>query len=142
MNAMTPAMGLGRRALLVSALAGALFAALLAADQARAAYSGKVKSNKLMLVGNGDSDQLVLRLRAGDPTILEVDVGADGTADFSFNRSRFRAIDVQARGGNDEVRIDQSNGAFPDELVTIDGGQGEDTLLGGIGEETLIGGPG
>ena len=142
MNAMTPAMGLGRRALLVTALAGALFAALLAAHQARAAYSGKIKSNKLTLVGDGDSDQLVLRLRAGDPTILEVDVGADGTADFSFNRSRFRAIEVQAKGGDDEVRIDQSNGAFPDELVTMDGGQGEDTLLGGIGEETLIGGAG
>ena len=142
MNAMTPATGLGRRSLLVTALAGALFAALLAAHQAQAAYSGKVKSNKLMLVGNGDSDQLVLRLRAGDPTILEVDVGADGTADFSFNRSRFKAIEVQARGGDDEVRIDQSNGAFPDELMTIDGGQGEDTLLGGIGEETFIGGPG
>jgi Ca2+-binding RTX toxin-like protein len=142
MNAMTPAPGLGRRTLLVSALAGALFAALLAADQAQATYSGKVKSNRLVLVGNGDSDQLVLRLRAGDPTILEVDVDADGTADFSFNRSRFRAIDVQAKGGDDEVRIDQSNGAFPDELVTIDGGQGEDTLLGGNGEETLIGGGG
>ena len=142
MNAMTPAPGLGRRALLVSALAGALFAALLAADSAHASYSGKVKSNKLVLVGNGESDQLVLRLRAGNPTILEVDVGADGTADFSFNRSRFRAIDVQARGGDDEVRIDQSNGAFPDELVTLDGGLGEDTLLGGIGEETLIGGAG
>ena len=142
MNRMTPALGLGRRALLVSALAGALFAALLAAHQALATYSGKVKANKLTLTGNGDSDQLVLRLRAGDPTILEVDVDADGTADFSFNRSRFRAIDVLARGGDDEVRIDQSNGAFPDELITLDGGQGEDTLLGGIGEETFIGGAG
>ena len=142
MNAMTPATGLGRRTLLLSALVGALFAALLAANQAWANYSAQVKANKLKIVGNGESDQLVLRLRAGDPTILEVDVDANGTADFSFNRSRFRAIEVQARGGDDEVRIDQSNGAFPDELVTIDGGQGEDTLLGGVGEETFIGGAG
>ena len=144
MNAMTPATGLGRRALLVTALAGALFAALLvfAADQARATYSAKVESDALRIVGNADSDQLVLRLKAGDPTILEVDVGADGTADFSFDRATFTAIDVEARGGDDEVRIDQSFGAFTDEQITIDGGAGSDTLLGASGAETLIGGGG
>jgi Ca2+-binding RTX toxin-like protein len=139
---MTPATGLGRRALLVTALAAALFAALLAAGSARATYTAHVESDTLLIVGNGDSDQLVLRLRAGDPTILEVDVGADGTADFSFDRSTFTAIDVRARDGDDEVRIDQSSGAFADELVTINGGAGADTLLGGLGAETLIGGGG
>ena len=142
MNASTPEMGLGRRALLLSALAGALFAALLAADSARASYTARVESDTLTIVGNGDSDQLVLRLQAGAPTILEVDVGADGTADFSFDRSTFTAVNVQARAGDDEIRIDQSNGAFTDELVTINGGADADTLLGGAGAETLVGGGG
>src|SRR5262245_8129932 len=144
MNAMTPATGLGRRALLVTALAGALFAALLvfAADQARASYSAHVEADTLLIVGNADSDRLVLRLRPGDTTVLEVDVGADGTADFSFDRGTFTAIDVRAKGGDDEVRIDQTFGAFTDEQITINGGDGADTLLGASGAETLLGGGG
>ena len=76
------------------------------------------------------------------PTVLEVDVGDNGTADASFDRSLFTAIGVSAGGGNDRVRIDQVNGAFTDEAVTIDGGPGNDTLLGGDGGDFLIGGPG
>ena len=76
------------------------------------------------------------------PTVLEVDVGDNGTADASFDRSLFTAISVSAGGGNDRVRIDQVNGAFTDEAVTIDGGPGNDTLLGGDGGDFLIGGPG
>ncbi len=144
MNAMTPAAGLGRRALVLSALAGALFAAMLvlAADQAQAAYTARVDAGTLKVTGNSDSDRLVLRLQPGSPTTLEVDVGADGTADFSFDRTTFTAIEVEARGGDDEVRIDQSGGAFTDELVTMDGGGGADILLGGSGADLLIGGGG
>ena len=74
--------------------------------------------------------------------MLQVDVGDDGTADFSFDRSTFTAIDVEAGGGDDQVRIDQSGGAFTDEAVTINGGGGNDTLLGGDGADTLLGGTG
>ena len=49
---------------------------------------------------------------------------------------------MSAGGGNDRVRIDQVNGAFTDEAVTIDGGPGNDTLLGGDGAEVFFGGPG
>ena len=144
MNVMTPAAGLGRRALVLSALAGALFAALLVVktDSAQAAYSARIDGDTLRVVGNADSDVLALRLRSGSPNILELDVGNDGTADFSFDRTTFSAIDVQARGGEDEVRIDQSGGAFTDEQVTIDGGAGDDTLVGGSGAETFVGGSG
>jgi len=46
-------------------------------------------------------------------------------------------------GGNDRVRIDDTNGAFTNAIPTrIDGGPGNDTIAGGAGPETLNGGPG
>ena len=56
--------------------------------------------------------------------------------------ARSRAIHVQGGAGNDQIRIDQSNGTFTDEAVTLDGGPGDDTLLGGDGADVLIGGSG
>ena len=130
-----------RRALLVGALVAA--GAGIAADQASAAYSAQIHGDTLTLDGNGASDRLALRLQAGTPTTLQVDVGNDGSADFSFDRAAFSRVDVRARGGDDLVTIDDANGTFTDtEATTIDGGSGADTLLGGGGAETLLGGPG
>jgi Ca2+-binding RTX toxin-like protein len=126
----------------------ALMAALLVvmlgygADSATAAYKAQIGSGTLKLVGDGASDKLVLRLAPGSPNTLEVDVGANGTADFSFDRTAFTAITVEAGGGSDEVRVDQINGSFADELLTMNGGDGADTLLGGSGAEILLGGKG
>jgi Ca2+-binding RTX toxin-like protein len=97
----------------------------------------------LTIEGSEASDAIALRLQAGDPGVLEVDVGADGSADFSFARKRIASIAVDGRAGDDLVRIDESNGAFTDSIpTTIDGGDGNDTLLGGSGAETLRGGDG
>jgi hypothetical protein len=118
-------------------LAGLAFAA----DRAQAAYSAQVNNGTLTLTGNGASDQLALRLQAGDPTRLLVDVGDDGSAEFAFDRAAFDRIDVDAGGGDDQVRIDQVNGVFTDtEATTIDGQGDDDTLLGGSGIELLLGG--
>src|SRR5581483_8029094 len=62
--------------------------------------------------------------------------------DFAFDRSTFTAIDVEAGGGDDTIRIDQVNGTFTDDAITLNGGAGNDTLIGGDGAETLIGGAG
>jgi len=107
-----------------------------------ASYTEQIVGSALQITGNGASDKLSLRLQAGVPTVLEVDVGDNGTADASFDRSLFTGIGVSAGGGNDRVRIDQSNGAFTDEAIILDGGSGKDTLLGGDGAELFIGGPG
>ncbi|HEY7016915.1 MAG TPA: calcium-binding protein [Gaiellaceae bacterium] len=132
----------GRRALALSALAGAFFAAVLGfgAGTAHAAYSASVKNGVLQVTGNGASDKLAILL--GSPTTIALDVGEDGTTDFTFDRSLFTAIDVEAGGGDDEVRIDQSNGPFTDEAVTMNGGSGDDTLLGGDGADTIVSGNG
>jgi len=103
----------------------------------------KLKHGVLTIKGTRASDKIALRLQAGDPGILQVDVGDDGSADFSFDRSKVAKIAVKARAGDDLVRIDEMNGVFTDAIPTaIDGGDGNDTIAGGKGVETLLGGDG
>ena len=90
----------------------------------------------------GPADKVALHLAPDNPNTLQVDVGEDGTIDFAFDRSTFTSINVQAGGGNDEVRIDGSFGSFANDPITIDGGAGDDTLIGGDGDDTIIGGTG
>ncbi len=79
----------------------------------------------------------------GAPTILQVDIGNDGYADFVFGRSDFNCIVVNAGGGDDTILIDELNGVFTDtEATTLRGGTGNDSLTGGSGSETFEGGPG
>ncbi len=103
----------------------------------------KLKHGALKIEGTNASEKIALRLRAGDAGNLEVDVDEDGSADFSFERDRVAEIELDARAGDDRVRVDESNGVFTDTIpTTIDGGDGNDTLLGGSGAETLFGGDG
>ena len=108
---------------------------------------GKVKAKLdhgvLTVRGTKASDKIALRMQAGEPGILQIDVGDDGSADFSIERSNVAKIVVSARAGNDAVRIDESDGVFTDTIpTTIDGGSGSDTIAGGKGIETLLGGGG
>jgi Ca2+-binding RTX toxin-like protein len=112
-----------------------------AADQAAASYSGKVENGTFKITGNGASDKLVLYLESNLPGNLLADVGADGTIDFSLNRAEFEAVEVDAGGGDDEVRL-QSVGGITDEPITVNGAAGNDTLTGSAGTDTLIGGSG
>jgi Ca2+-binding RTX toxin-like protein len=103
----------------------------------------KLKHGLLKIKGTKEDDKITLRLRAGDPGTLEVDVGDDGSADFSFQRAYVERIDVEARSGDDLIRIDESNGVFTDAIqTTLDGGDGTDNLIGGSGAETFLGGDG
>ena len=119
-----------------------------------------VKHGTLVVTGTPASDRIALRQSATDRQILEVDVGDNGSADFQVARDRVRSIRVDARRGDDRVRIDEANGAFTattptqlngqrgnDTLIggsadTLNGGEGNDSLVGGSGAETLIGGDG
>src|SRR5580765_8225522 len=103
----------------------------------------KLKHGELTIVGTEASDKIALRLQSGQPGVLQVDVGDDGSADFSFARERVATIDADAAAGDDLVRIDESKGVFTDSIpTTIDGGDGNDTIAGGKGNETLLGGDG
>jgi Ca2+-binding RTX toxin-like protein len=103
----------------------------------------KLRHGELTIEGTDASERIALRLQAGEPGILQVDVGDDGRADFSFKRDKIAAIAVDAGAGKDLVRIDETNGAFTDAVpTTIDGGDGNDNLAGGSGAERLLGGDG
>ncbi|HKD93097.1 MAG TPA: calcium-binding protein [Gaiellaceae bacterium] len=93
--------------------------------------------------GTAGNDAIALRLAAGNPAVIQVDLGDNGSADFSFQRAKIGRITVEGRGGDDRIRIDDTNGTFTDTIPTrIDGGAGNDTITGGVGAETLNGGPG
>ena len=128
---------------LVAALAGA---AGIAAGQAEPRPTQikhpKLKDGVLSIEGTKGSDRIALRLQAGDPGVLQLDVGDDGSADFDFARADIATNRVNAGAGDDLVRIDESNGVFSDIPTTIDGGAGDDSLAGGSGAETLLGGDG
>ena len=137
------------------AVAGAIMAGQASARSAgaadRASYPPKhakfkhpkLRNGVLTITGTKASEKIALRLKTGDPGILEIDVGDDGSADFSFARNAITKIALDARAGKDVVRIDESNGAFTDSIPTrLAGGSGADTISGGKGAETLIGGAG
>jgi Ca2+-binding RTX toxin-like protein len=131
------------RVLSVVAVLAAFGLVFAGTASAKSKVKSKVHKGTLMVTGTNGDDTIVLRLGAGDPNDLEVDVGGDGTADASFNRADFDHIVVEARKGDDTVSIDESNGMFTDtEVTTLDGGRGNDTLLGGSGAETFMGGNG
>jgi Ca2+-binding RTX toxin-like protein len=103
----------------------------------------KLHKGTLTITGTNGNDTIVLRLGTGGPTDLEVDVGGDDTADASFDRADFDHIVVEAKKGDDTVMIDGVNGQFTDtEVTTLDGGDGNDTLVGGSGGEAFLGGDG
>ncbi len=91
---------------------------------------------------NGD-DRLAIRLQAGNPAVLQIDVGDDGSAEFSVPRAQVERLSVDGGNGDDSLRIDESNGVFTDAIATtIEGGTGNDRLVGGAGAMTLSGGNG
>jgi Ca2+-binding RTX toxin-like protein len=131
--------------LAASAVAVATAVAVASAIVARPgnAASPKLSNGVLMVNGTEASDKIALRLQAGNPAIVQVDIGDDGSADFSFERAEIAEIAVNGGAGGDLVRIDESNGAVNAAIpTTLRGGDGNDTLAGGSGAETLRGGDG
>lgn len=136
----------GSAVALAAVLAGA---GGIAAGQAQAApYKGmfdapQLAHRSLAVRGTPGNDKIAVRLKAGDAGVLQVDLGDDGSADFSFNRTEIAKIAVLALAGDDVVRIDELNGVFTDTIPTeLKGGPGNDILAGGSGAEALVGGSG
>lgn len=132
-----------RRAALAITVVGGLAVALSAGPSAAATgFRAAVANGVLDVAGGPSAERIALRLVAGDPTQLEVLVNGE-RAGSAFGVDTFRAISVDAGNGDDEVVIDDRNGAFTTTRATrIAGGNGDDTLLGGSGAETFDGGRG
>jgi len=129
----------------VAAVAAALVPAQASARPQHHSEPARVRlqHGALRVEGAETNDAIALRLAPGDSTVVQVDLGDDGSADFSFPRAEIQQISIDGRGGDDSLRIDDANGAFTNTIPTrIDGGPGDDTISGGAGAEALIGGPG
>jgi Ca2+-binding RTX toxin-like protein len=115
-----------------------LTAALWLAAPSQAAVTASVSSGTLRVTGSAPGERIALRAASG--ARLVVDVGDNGSPNFTFLRSRFTRIVVSGGLGNDRLRIDESKGAFTNtERTTLNGGPGNDTLIGGRFAETLNG---
>jgi Ca2+-binding RTX toxin-like protein len=127
-----------RRALALAAAAGACLVAALGitTSQASAAYTARIQGGTLVLSGDGASDSLILQ--PAPPNTLFVSL--NGATFNSFDTSTFSALEVQAGGGDDEVRM--FNGDLGLQSITFNGGNGDDRLIGGSNAETFIGGSG
>jgi Ca2+-binding RTX toxin-like protein len=119
-----------------------------AKDQSVDGVRAEIKRGTLEVNGDDQANAVALRLKAGDSTVVQVDVGDNGSADFSFARGDVDTIDVKTGGGNDSARVDDANGAFTNTIpTTIAGGDGNDSLQGGqvqaaAENEKFIGGDG
>jgi Ca2+-binding RTX toxin-like protein len=121
--------------------AAALVVVLGPAAVANAAVTASVSGGTLRVNGGGAGERIALRAASGGR--LAVDVGDNGSANFTFRRSSFTRIVVNGAGGNDRLRVDESRGAFTNkEKTTLNGGSGADQLIGGRFAETLNGNDG
>ena len=72
-----------------------------------------------------------------------MDVGSNGSAEFTFKRSAFTRIVVHGASGADALSINESYGVFTgSEATSLFGDNGNDLLLGGSAAERLFGGSG
>jgi hypothetical protein len=120
----------------VSALTVAGLASV--AGPASAATGAQLDGDTLQIYGDNGSQKLAIY---NQPDSFVLDIGEDGTADFTFNRTTFTAIEVDGKGGDDQIDSFNAGGA-QDKAITLDGGAGNDTLRGSASAEKLLGGSG
>src|SRR5215831_11233010 len=90
----------GRGGLLWVAAAGVAVAAAIFPGQGAAARNrhnvepvhAQLAHHTLRVRGTDANDVIALRLAAGNPAVVQVDLGDDGTADFSFPRAAIHSI--------------------------------------------------
>jgi RTX calcium-binding nonapeptide repeat (4 copies) len=92
--------------------------------------TAKVAHKTLTVSGDRSANKITLRAKRLDHNTLLVDVGDDGSADFSFKRKRFDKVTVRGGSGNDVLRLDETNGAFTkSERTSVDGQGGSDRFV-------------
>src|SRR5437764_982668 len=104
----------------------------------RKLMSASLVSGALTVKATADADSIVLSLKSGDLTKLEVNVNSV-TSDFDI--TSISKIVVYAGDGNDMVKVDNIFGVVPFG-VTEKGGDGNDLLIGGNRADDLLGGLG
>jgi Ca2+-binding RTX toxin-like protein len=153
----------GRRGVIVLVAALLVFVAFLAssADSSYGATAAKptkqaakkpkkkpkvkasIRRGQLNVLGTARSDKITLRLKPGNKSRLQVDVGGNGSAEFTFKRSAFNRIVVHGATGADTLSINERFGVFTNtEATSLFGDTGNDLLRSGSAAERLFGGIG
>ncbi len=97
-------------------------------------------SGMLNVVGTRKADVIRVLVNATDATKLDVSI--NGSVAGSFDLSAItNGIHIDGGKGNDDIGVDESNGAVARPLTML-GGQGNDTLVGGSENDSLDGGNG
>src|SRR6478736_4804689 len=109
---------------------------LLSAGPAPVSLNG---SGQLRINGTNGADVIVVSLDATDSTKLDVSV--DGAVTQVNVAQVKRAIRVDGRGGNDDIRVDQTNGTISNPL-NVDAGSGDDSVVGAAGDDRINGSSG
>ena len=133
----------------------AVAALAVAAASSSAATGAQFDGDTLQIFGDGGEQTLAI---VNQPSSYVLDIGKNGTADFTFDRDAFTELTVDARGGDD--RFDSSTAAAPstrrspptaapattrcaaaDGPETLLGGSGNDLVDGNIGADTVAARP-
>ena len=102
-----------------------------------------IRRGQLNVLGTVKGDKITLRLKPGNQSRLQVDVGGNGSAEFTFKRSAFNRIVVRGASGDDTLSINERFGVFTNtEATSLFGNTGEDLLRSGSAAERLFGGVG
>jgi len=102
-----------------------------------------IRRGQLNVLGTVKGDKITLRLKPGNKSRLQVDVGGKSSAEFTFRRSAFNRIVVRGASGADALSINERFGVFTNtEATRLFGDAGRDLLRGGSAAERLFGGSG
>jgi uncharacterized secreted protein with C-terminal beta-propeller domain len=93
----------------------------------------------LAIRGTAANDVIEVRRSADDANVLQV--VENGTVTFSRAITAIRQIRIDAGAGNDEISVNQENGAITIPTI-IKGGRGDDLVQGGGGTNQIDGGLG
>jgi Ca2+-binding RTX toxin-like protein len=111
--------------------------------KAKPKVRASIRGGQLNVRGTAKSDKVTLRLKPGNKSRLQVDVGGNGSAEFTFKRSAFNRIVVRGAPGADTLSINERFGVFTgSEATRLFGDAGKDLLRSGSARERLFGGSG
>lgn len=132
---------IGARQLSLAAAATLAVGLVAAAPAAHAAEPppASVINGTLTVVGTNGNDNVTLEL-SNDQAQLLVDLG-NGTLPQAFDRATFTDIAAFPGNGDDTFAVDSAKGAVATPM-TVDGGNGNDTINGGAANDLLVGGNG
>jgi len=114
-------------------------AAMAPAHTAPSSASASIIDRTLTITGSNAADDITISVNPANPNVLLVDFGSDGTPEQQLDRSTFDSLDVSLGNGDDRFT---ATGVTVPGSSTIDGGNGDDTLIGTASADFLKGGNG